>query len=155
MSDTACCACLRVEYAPLQHDDGSMSERWKCLECGSTFARQFFIEQYKARAAELEQGLETATALQNAAVARAEKAEGALARVTEQRDQADRALQNMMRVVAENEAMAAEVERLRAWLEHINANAYDGFVDNMSDDALEGKPAPTTLATEPGGEVGS
>lgn len=35
----------------------------------------------------------------------------------------------------------AERDRLRAWLEHINRNA-DGLVDNMSDDALEGLPAP-------------
>jgi len=36
----ASCACLRVVYSPLTHDDGTKSERWVCESCGAVFVRQ-------------------------------------------------------------------------------------------------------------------
>ena len=38
--DGACCACLTVYYDPAKHDDGSLSERWMCVICASTFVRE-------------------------------------------------------------------------------------------------------------------
>jgi hypothetical protein len=34
------CACLRVEYDPVDNGDGSKSERWRCALCRSQFIRQ-------------------------------------------------------------------------------------------------------------------
>jgi hypothetical protein len=39
MSDAAC-ACLKVSYDPIKHDDGSFSERWVCSSCGAEFVRR-------------------------------------------------------------------------------------------------------------------
>lgn len=30
-ADRACCACLRVEFKPVRHSDGTCTERWCCV----------------------------------------------------------------------------------------------------------------------------
>ena len=38
LSEIACCAHLRVSYAPIHNDDGTVSPRWLCNLCDSRFA---------------------------------------------------------------------------------------------------------------------
>ena len=39
MSADASCACLSVAYQKTHHDDGTVSDRWLCVACGSAFSR--------------------------------------------------------------------------------------------------------------------
>ena len=40
MSDEqASCACRKVEYSPVENNDGTMTERWVCVLCGGEFDR--------------------------------------------------------------------------------------------------------------------
>lgn len=38
MENRACCACITVKYDPIQNDDGTCTERWKCT-CGKEFKK--------------------------------------------------------------------------------------------------------------------
>ena len=40
MDDKAYCACLLVEYKPIEVGAGKMRENWECASCGSTFIRK-------------------------------------------------------------------------------------------------------------------
>lgn len=35
----AACACRRVQYGTIKNADGTVSDRWDCLDCGSEFVR--------------------------------------------------------------------------------------------------------------------
>lgn len=43
VKDGAVCTCLRVDYDPIKHEDGSYTERWRCSACGSEFRRVQFV----------------------------------------------------------------------------------------------------------------
>jgi hypothetical protein len=35
-----CCACRRVNYTPVEHPDGSLTERWACADCDREFIKR-------------------------------------------------------------------------------------------------------------------
>lgn len=43
-SDGQACACLRVVYHPIENDDGSATERWACVLCGTAFVKRVAAE---------------------------------------------------------------------------------------------------------------
>jgi len=38
--DKAVCSCMRVKYDPIKNDNGTMTERWKCSNCGREFRKK-------------------------------------------------------------------------------------------------------------------
>ena len=34
------CACLKVEYRPLDNKDGTYRESWECVDCGANFVKK-------------------------------------------------------------------------------------------------------------------
>jgi hypothetical protein len=38
--EVARCACPRVSFQPNKHPDGTHSERWKCVDCGTEFVKR-------------------------------------------------------------------------------------------------------------------
>ena len=31
------CACLKVEFSPLDNEDGTFTDYWQCVHCGAAF----------------------------------------------------------------------------------------------------------------------
>lgn len=54
-NDQACCACLHVNYSPLEHADGSMSERWTCDSCGTPFVRRLRVDAELTRLSDIKE----------------------------------------------------------------------------------------------------
>lgn len=42
-----CCACLTVEYDPIDCGGGVMRERWKCKDCGTEYKKKFWLDKLK------------------------------------------------------------------------------------------------------------
>ena len=40
----AACACQRVKYDPIHNGDGTLSERWRCGDCGTMFVKLARLE---------------------------------------------------------------------------------------------------------------
>lgn len=60
----AACACRRVQYGTIKNADGTVSDRWDCLDCGSEFVRahpiRATIDALRARCSALESELAAA-----------------------------------------------------------------------------------------------
>lgn len=46
------CACATVKYDPVQHEDGTKSERWRCLYCHTEFKKNILIVEKKMKKTE-------------------------------------------------------------------------------------------------------
>jgi len=56
MSDeeTDCCACMNVTSNPRDNGDGTLSDRWVCVDCGSEYCKRFWADRAEKRIEALE-----------------------------------------------------------------------------------------------------